>query len=580
MKSVESQTCTPEEIALKSFFLGPQAENAEFLKTEVFNILDTWIQWRRSQFPSDGFAISKDDQQDFEFQKKLEFFRAQVNSLSNRFADEIPKFSPRYIGHMFSEFSLPALLGHFVCLLHNPNNVSKESSRVGVEIEIEAIQALATMFGYSNRSVGHFTSGGTIANFESVVRAKKKWLLNLQSNAVSQANLNEASYCRNVHTEETLPLLSDYSEASLSRWMEKRFNVAYEGPMILVPTSKHYSWSKAVSYFGLGKRGLKQIPLNKWGQMDIQALRKEIDYCLNNSIPILSVNSICGSTEFGTVDPIEEIQDLLDHYKNLYGYNFWHHTDAAYGGFFATLKNCSDKLISGDFKRSLTALARTTSITVDPHKLGYVPYSSGAFLCRDPEDYFIQEVGAAYVDFQNQVDRGAYTIEGSRSAAGAVATYMTSSCIGFNEAGYGNIILRTIKTCLLLKEQIVKAQLPVQFIQTEQTNILCFAIGKSGQKMSAVNSQTQKVIKWYLNKVSKQEADIFYISKTILSDNYQTLIENFASNLTIEIDQNSLSLIRLTTMNPFLNSKHTQINFIAEFTKQLSQAITESLVVE
>ena len=29
------------------------------------------------------------------------------------------------------------------------------------------------------------------------------------------------------------------------------------------------------------------------------------------------------------------------------------------------------------------ALGRTDSVTVDPHKLGYLPFGAGAFICRD-----------------------------------------------------------------------------------------------------------------------------------------------------------------------------------------------------
>lgn len=562
--------CSSDEIALKSFFLGPQAENADFFKQEVGNILSTWINWRKERFPSDGDAISQADQSAPEFQRKIELFRTQINTLSERFSNEIPKFSPRYIGHMFSEFSLPALLGHFICLLHNPNNVSKESSRVGVEIENEAIQSLVKMFGYRKDAVGHFTSGGTVANFESVVRAKRKWILNLQSHIDSKKNFNEASYVRSQTSSQEHAKISELSDIHLARWIEKQFNREFNGAVMFVPTSKHYSWTKAAKYFGFGVEGLRQIPLNKWGQIDTKLLKSAIETCLQEQIPIVSVNSICGSTEFGTIDPIHETQEILDYYKKEYGYQFWHHVDAAYGGFFATIKALNDKEIGENTKLALTALAHSTSITVDPHKLGYVPYSSGAFICRTAEDYFVQETQAPYVDFQNHKDRGPYTLEGSRSAAGAVATYMTSSCIGFDEQGYGQIILRTIKTCHLLKEKLTNSGLPVLIIENEMTNILCFAIGQRGQYLSKINEQTKNVIKQFQDKILAEDKDVFYLSKTLISESHEGVLDHFNKSFNISVDQNELNLIRLTTMNPFLNSVNTKVNFIDEFIKQIS----------
>ena len=74
---------------------------------------------------------------------------------------------------MVSELSLPALFGHFATLLHNPNNLSREVARTCSVIEDEAIAMLAAMLGFDPKVArGHFTSGGTVANFEGVWRAR------------------------------------------------------------------------------------------------------------------------------------------------------------------------------------------------------------------------------------------------------------------------------------------------------------------------------------------------------------------------------------------------------------------------
>ena len=85
---------------------------------------------------------------------------------------ETPKYTPRYMGHMVSELSLPAIFGHFATLLHNPNITSREAAKVGSVLEAEAVAMLATMVGYGKSARGHFTCGGTIANFEAIWRAR------------------------------------------------------------------------------------------------------------------------------------------------------------------------------------------------------------------------------------------------------------------------------------------------------------------------------------------------------------------------------------------------------------------------
>ena len=101
-------------------------------------------------------------------------------TLCDALTAETPTFSPRYIAHMKADLSLPGLLGWFAAMLHNPNNSSRDASQVGSVIETEAIAALAGMLGYDPaQAQGHFTSGGTVANFEAVWRARYRldhWL--------------------------------------------------------------------------------------------------------------------------------------------------------------------------------------------------------------------------------------------------------------------------------------------------------------------------------------------------------------------------------------------------------------------
>lgn len=566
--------CPPDQVALKSFFLGPQGENGPFLKNEISAIVADWIDWRGTIYPEDGTAIAKSEQQSVEFQRRLQLFRNEVRKVSKEFKSEIPKFSPRYIGHMFSEFSMPALLGHIICLLHNPNNISQESSRVGVNLEQKAIQHLASMLGYSKHCAGHFTSGGTIANFEAVARSKAQWIKLIQRSAQSKISFFQTSHSKYESMKSDQNNLNlDDGDFALNQWIAEKYNIRTDGPVILVPASGHYSWNKAARFFGLGKRGLIPVDLDSRGRMDLKSLKSRIEYCRTENRPILAIVSICGSTELGTIDPIDGAQDIIDTYAKNEGLYFWHHIDAAYGGFFATLKKSKNLLISEEIKKSLQAIGRSNSITIDPHKLGYVPYSSGAFLCRDKKNYFMTESTAPYVDFKNGYDPGPYSIEGSRSAAGAVATYLTAKSIGFNSAGYGQILLKDVKNCDDLKIALAESSLPILFVDVERTNILCFAIGTAGMKMSEINKRTERVINQFQKPQRGEKNERFFISKTTLASNFEPLLQNFSSAHNIKRDSKNLLVIRLTLMNPFFNSRHTKAKYSEEFIATLKKFI-------
>ena len=88
----------------------------------------------------------------------------------------VPWWNPRYAAHMCMDLSMPAVLGYFMTMLYNPNNVSIEASPLTTVAEMEAGLQLSEMVGYNidpkrtdvPLGWGHITSGGTVANLESV----------------------------------------------------------------------------------------------------------------------------------------------------------------------------------------------------------------------------------------------------------------------------------------------------------------------------------------------------------------------------------------------------------------------------
>lgn len=99
--------------------------------------------------------------------------------------------SPRYQGHMCCDVSMPAVLGYFMTMLYNPNNVAFEASPITTVVELEVGQQLSKLFGYNidaeNRELpeawGHITCDGTVANLEGlwVARNLKFYPLSIRS---------------------------------------------------------------------------------------------------------------------------------------------------------------------------------------------------------------------------------------------------------------------------------------------------------------------------------------------------------------------------------------------------------------
>lgn len=591
--TARGSVCDSEEVALKSFFLGPQSENSVWLRSQVSMLFEAWFDWRRSLFPEDGSAISKDDQQNPKFIERKQKVEKLLREVSVRFESEMPKFSPRYIGHMLSEVSLPALLGHVITLLHNPNNISGEASRVGVKFEDEAIRFLSEMIGFpETTSTGHFTSGGTIANFEALLRARYRmyrWLATASAareQRIFKKSIFESSHIGWTKFDElskAVPandVLAWNSIGSNPFDVAKRMNDLYghefRGPVALVPRNSHYSWQKGISLLGLGDEALWPIDLDHYGHLSLESLKQQIAKARKEERPILLVTSVVGTTELGAIDPVHKVQDYLDELATKEGIHIWHHVDAAYGGFFCSMLNQSadhpESSLSIESECALLSVSRSNSVTLDPHKLGYVPYASGAFLTRSQREYVMPPFDSPYLEMDYSKDRGPQTLEGSRSAAGAVATWLTAKSIGLDPQGYGRILARTIGNRKLLEETLQASTPLIRVVPGADTNVLCFSVAKQGEPISKSNERTLAV---YSTFSPKTDAG-FYVSKTALKWTHQrSFLDHLVSDWNANIDADQLILVRLCLMNPFFNSKETKFRYAQEFAARV-KALVES----
>ena len=121
--------------------------------------------------------ISKAVQKSETFRKKTDKIANAVQTAASILGQHsVPWWNPRYAAHMCMDLSMPAVLGYFMTMLYNPNNVSIEASPLTTVAEMEAGQQLSEMVGYNTDITrtdvpcgwGHITCGGTVANLESV----------------------------------------------------------------------------------------------------------------------------------------------------------------------------------------------------------------------------------------------------------------------------------------------------------------------------------------------------------------------------------------------------------------------------
>jgi glutamate/tyrosine decarboxylase-like PLP-dependent enzyme len=98
----------------------------------------------------------------------------------------------------------------------------------------------------------------------------------------------------------------------------------------------------------------------------------------------------------------------------------------------------------------MEALADADSVTIDSHKLGYIPYPAGAFLLRDRRGRELVAIDPPYLlptrglDSAEDLFLGRSIFEGSKPGAAAAAIWLSHKVLPLDGTGHGHLVGRTV----------------------------------------------------------------------------------------------------------------------------------------
>lgn len=485
-----------------AWFLGPKAENQQLFEELMLKAVWAHCEDRRDFYPHDPAYVTDAMKESRAYRESVQSLKGELDDLLVRLKGSVPFFSYRYQSHMNWDLTLPSIAGYFAAMLYSPNNVAAEASPVTTLLEKTVGEDLCKMLGYDIHPKpgnplpwAHITCDGTVANLEALWSARNlmyypiaivnalwqeerlararditvtlpdgkttKRLLDLDSwelvNLTVDEVLNLTPRMAPLVPEHALDLINAYTiqnlgyETFYSRYLDDEV----ERPAVLAPVTMHYSWPKSAALLGIGQENLIPIRVDLDARADANHLRTVLKKCASERRPVVLAVSVLGSTEQSAVDPLAE---LLAMRRHLHGKNvtFPVHADAAWGGYFAAIKRASDAQPMGEagvmftpelsmsayVNRQYDALPEADSITIDPHKAGYIPYPAGGLCYRNKLQRELVTFSAPYVAHNEGVDQsvGFYGVEGSKPGAAAAGVYLSHRVIPTNQHGYGKIL--------------------------------------------------------------------------------------------------------------------------------------------
>ncbi|NTU78673.1 MAG: hypothetical protein HGA45_04595 [Chloroflexales bacterium] len=451
-------------------------------------------------------------------------------------------------------------------------------------------------------------------------------------------------------------------------------------PLIFVSAAAHYSIKKAANILGYGEDSVRLVPVTSHFRVNTELLRSMLEHVREHEY-IAAVIGIVGTTEEGAVDAIHTIAGLRDQLARARNQSFWFHIDAAWGGYIRSLF-CGHSLeatagrdldatyallaqrinaretISWDFVRgrpgagaghnrgeeiawdnpdvykALIAMSDADSITIDPHKLGYVPYPAGIIAFKNglvtelmtQRARYISDASEGIKSIDDMVEIkavGPYILEGSKSGASATSCWLAHKTIPLTVHGHGKIMRTTLlnakklywhlqhhrKNFAAFEEACGFSQSPrsrfsypftFQPLFNPDTNIVCFVAVPMAWREARL-APTDMPLRW-INELNRRIHDDLDIPQLSRGTQMPYVKEYFVSNTTFEKGQytsqsiepvlrsigvssheynaHGLVVLRSTVMNPLHYTAQAEgIDYLAGFVRHLHK-VTRYLIVQ
>ncbi|MGD1095429.1 MAG: pyridoxal-dependent decarboxylase [Bryobacteraceae bacterium] len=411
-------------------------------------------------------------------------------------------------------------------------------------------------------------------------------------------------------------------------------------PAIFASGAAHYSIQKAANVLGIGAANVIHVDVDDHFRLDPHDLDLKLRRAVDNGVLPLAVIASAGTTEEGAVDPIHKVADLRQKCETHHNTSFWLHVDAAWGGYLRTLfapgagegepdslaghldavrtfvarpldlsqqaYSRTVQLAWGDREvcSAFLAIPKADSVTVDPHKMGYVPYPCGVAAFRSDRVRPLLTEAAAYLasavheeacayDQSPPRSIGPYILEGSKPGSAVAGCWLSHRMIPLNRDGYGEICRASLLAARELYERLVHwaparqangETLLLEFVpltgHPPDTNIVCFLVRRTGESSpSRMNDFNRALYRQFTIDAEYSDGDYSYSQPYFLSHTvirYPNYTADPLARLAVdpvEYRKHGLFVLRATLMSPYIvlaEETGAKPDYLAQFVERLA----------
>jgi glutamate/tyrosine decarboxylase-like PLP-dependent enzyme len=351
---------------------------------------------------------------------------------------------PRFWGYVIGGSTPASIMGDWLATIYdqNPQAINGEGD-ISANIELETIQLILDLFNLPKSFVGGFVTGATMSNFTCLAVARQWFGKN-------------------------------YGKDFAKEGITEKINILTATP--------HSSALKSLALLGIGSNNIIKVNTIEGNReaISIDDLESKIKTLNGQPFILISSAGTVNTVDFDNFNAIKKLKKK---------YNFWWHTDAAFGGFAA----CSDT-----YNHFVKDWEHSDSITIDCHKWLNVPYESAVFLIKEEHSSLqvesFQNSNAPYLG--NPMENFNYLNflpENSRRLKALPAWF---SLRAYGKEGYKNIVENAIDLAKYFGSKIKESE-NFKLLAPVRLNNIVFNINNNRNKENIDSFLTQ------LNKTGK-----------------------------------------------------------------------------